>query len=107
VHGRARRSLRKTEVGRAYRSELRTRSAPCKATVGGRQCRQRAMIGHDYCWAHDPSRAEQREAILTEARQRVTLEDRLANLAAGRQRWVEKARARRGEQLPLTGMPAT
>ena len=34
----------------------------------GSPCRNMAMASGEYCWAHDPSRAEERDAILKDAR---------------------------------------
>ncbi|MCK9249988.1 MAG: hypothetical protein M0P31_13575 [Solirubrobacteraceae bacterium] len=37
----------------------------------GRPCQQRAQAGSDYCWAHDPAHAEERDRHLEQIRARI------------------------------------
>ncbi len=75
-HGKSRRAERSTPESLAHRRALRKDRQPQCAGVKasypdkGRPCQRPALAGSKFCIGHDPERAEQREAILRDARAR-------------------------------------
>lgn len=75
-HGRAPRVGRKRGYKRWLRKQRGDYRPVCKGTKVcppgvGRPCNRPAMVGSEYCWNHDPERAEQRGAILKDLRSRI------------------------------------
>ena len=76
VHGLAARDGDRNTYRRLHRRKTgEVRGELCNAVRSqyprkGAQCRNMALAGSDYCWAHDPARAVERDRILEDARAR-------------------------------------